>query len=198
MAEDLEKATGICREAWLYPHRHWNPYIPFNGLSSCVNCLNKANRIGKGIEVATAHFRKHKDFKVLAEIAVTYTGQKGIGFVFRELTGENMRVLGYAGDLPFTPQDVWTKEQSPERYKLSSTDSSLIVPHVPYGLTEAQKAEMEVFVGMQLKSFFMITRGGISFLLLSFEHPVSWQDETIKGLESFIQEIADIYHGTDN
>lgn len=43
-AEKLEKATGICREAWLWPDRHHNPYIPFYHGSNCLSCANRKDR----------------------------------------------------------------------------------------------------------------------------------------------------------
>ena len=44
MAEGLEEITAVCREAWLWPEYHWNPYIP---LGNCINCYTCARRIKK-------------------------------------------------------------------------------------------------------------------------------------------------------
>ena len=39
MAEALEDATGICREAWLFPKLHWNPYMKETGSNlPCLTC----------------------------------------------------------------------------------------------------------------------------------------------------------------
>lgn len=37
MAVDLELATGVCRMAWVFPEKHFNPYIPFDDAKRC-NC----------------------------------------------------------------------------------------------------------------------------------------------------------------
>ena len=40
----LEEATGICREGWIWPDRHHNPYIPFTNGINCMACLNRPTR----------------------------------------------------------------------------------------------------------------------------------------------------------
>ena len=88
MALDLESATGICREAWLYPERHWNPYIPFNGLTSCLSCQNRSLRSQKAMEMCIADFKDNKDFTRICQIGIIYIGQKGILMTWRELISE--------------------------------------------------------------------------------------------------------------
>jgi hypothetical protein len=42
MAETLEEATGIQREAWSWPQRHYNPYIPLRKRGAChCACENR-------------------------------------------------------------------------------------------------------------------------------------------------------------
>ena len=45
MAESLEGATAVCREAWMWPERHWNPYMPFSASNHCLHCANRIVRI---------------------------------------------------------------------------------------------------------------------------------------------------------
>ena len=32
----LEKGAGLCREKWLFPERHYNPYMPFIESEPCL------------------------------------------------------------------------------------------------------------------------------------------------------------------
>lgn len=45
VADKLEGATGVCREAWIWPDRHWNPYIPVTAIAgNCLSCHNRMFR----------------------------------------------------------------------------------------------------------------------------------------------------------
>ena len=58
-AMKFEQATGICREGWLFPERHWNPYMPFTKNSSrCGSCPNRITRIKKQHELCLDLFKK--------------------------------------------------------------------------------------------------------------------------------------------
>ena len=68
-AEELEKATGICREAWLWPEeRHWNPYIPFADARSCLHCSLRISRVQKWKEVALSLIEKNPTREGLQEL----------------------------------------------------------------------------------------------------------------------------------
>ena len=45
VAVKLEEATGICREAWLWPERHLNPYMPFTDATICMSCPHRITRM---------------------------------------------------------------------------------------------------------------------------------------------------------
>ena len=80
-AEKLEAATGVCREAWLWPDRHYNPYIPFFKGYNCLTCLNRKDRtrwmVGRMIKLtkkAESGSRLKAFFEVVKEARV------GMGF----------------------------------------------------------------------------------------------------------------------
>ncbi len=195
MAEALEEATGICREGWMYPSRHWNPYIPFKGNAFCVQCRNRVGRIRKSIEVMLVDFKVHRDFTRISQISITYTGQIGLLFVWRELTPEGLSLLGHAGEPPIPVVDMQTEEVTPEKIKWAREGTNtLSVPHFPYGLPDNWMREMRVLWDNQIKSLLSIMRSGLNLTLLSFDEPMNWTPEALKASEDFVQEIADIHN----
>ena len=61
MAESLEGATGVCREAWVWPERHWNPYMPFSESNLCLHCVNRIVRIRGIVDHAEGCFKDNPD-----------------------------------------------------------------------------------------------------------------------------------------
>jgi transcriptional regulator with XRE-family HTH domain len=53
MAEALEEATGVCREAWLFPERHFNPYFKDTGGNplDCMRCRNRESMSHKRVDL---------------------------------------------------------------------------------------------------------------------------------------------------
>ena len=39
--DKLMNATGVCREAWLWPEDHYNPYVPFTDGKQCLLCARR-------------------------------------------------------------------------------------------------------------------------------------------------------------
>lgn len=87
-AEELEKATGICREAWLWPDdRHWNPYIPFSDAKPCLTCRFRFSRIKRWRDIGVEHLKANPTREGLKELL------EGIA-MFNNFNVENM-LLGY-------------------------------------------------------------------------------------------------------
>jgi len=98
----LEKVTGICREGWVFPERHWNPYIPFSSYANCGNCKNKIHRTTKVVELMLDHFKstknKRKAIKKILEISKTIHGYKNSECIsIREITDKGLKLLSYIG-----------------------------------------------------------------------------------------------------
>jgi len=74
MSMKLEKATGVCREAWLWPERHFNPYIPFTNVMVCTTCKNRHSRIVAANKIIRRIYRETKNFDLMVEAAKTYNG----------------------------------------------------------------------------------------------------------------------------
>lgn len=95
IASKLENATGICREAWLWPERHFNPYIPFSDVMVCVTCKNVIGRVKAANKIFLRIFRETKDFDLLVEAARVYHGIRNeeIDFRYREVRPDGFHIL---------------------------------------------------------------------------------------------------------
>lgn len=201
MALDLESATGICREAWLYPERHWNPYIPFNGLTSCLSCQNRSFRSQKAMEMCIADFKDNKDFTRICQIGIIYIGQKGILMTWRELISESesgiqgLRLLGYfiQGESHFPIPEMYTKEETPYMYQLVEREESTAIEHFPYDIPKVFEQEVSRLFDSELKSMLTISRHGLNFFIGSFFRNMLFTDELVSKTEEYVEEIATLY-----
>jgi helix-turn-helix protein len=196
MAVQLEIVAGICREGWLFPERHWNPYIPFKGLTGCLSCQNRGTKIHKAVKVIEEHFIVHKDFQAMVDIIMLYLGQAGVAIVIRELDGKGFELCGWAGELPsIAPIPKFqSKEELPQKYAWGSTGNAiLLVPHFPYGIPDRWKNEMDFGFHNKLKSILSIQQGSLNLSILSFKHPMAWPSGVIPILENFVWYINQIW-----
>jgi len=194
----LEKATGICREAWFFPERHWNPYIPFDNIQSCSRCPNRPARINKSIEMAETHFEQAENrieaFKVLVDIYRTYTGVKGAVFVFKEVVPEGFKLLACSepsGNQPV--RDLWPKDSFRELHESALNEQTIVVPHFPYEISESIADEMNRIFHLKLTSILFIPRDGLLLLMFSDKFSLSWTNTGVKNAQMHIERISQLW-----
>jgi len=199
----LERATGICREAWLFPERHYNPYIPFKNVQSCATCHNRPNRILKSIEMAEAYFEEAEDkregFKGVVEIHRTYTGVNWGVFVFREVLPEGLKLLAcseYPDGEPvpeFLPKDSFK-----HLYQHAINEQTIVTPHFPYGLSESFAEELNLHYNLMLKSILLIASGGLLFSMYSDVVSLNWTQIGVKTCKKHIKKISRLWKEYNN
>ena len=199
----LERATGICREAWLFPERHYNPYIPFENVQSCATCHNRPNRILKSIEMAEAHFEqaenKREGFNGVVEIHKTYTGVNWGVFVFREVAPEGLKLLACSEYLDGPPApELLPKDSFKNLYQLALNEETVVTPHFPYGMSESFAEELNLHFNLQLKSILLIARGGILFSMYSDVVSLNWTQIGVKTCEKHIKRISKLWKEYNN
>jgi len=197
-AINLERATGICREAWLFPERHWNPYIPFKNIQSCATCSNRPNRILKSIEMAETHFEqaenKREAFQGVVDIHKTYTGVNWGIFVFKEVVPEGLKLLAYSEHRDGKPiPDLLPKDSFKQLYQFALDEKTIVTPHFPYGLSESFAEEINLHFNLILKSMFLIARGGLLFSMYSDVVSLSWTQIGVKTCEKHIERISKLW-----
>jgi transcriptional regulator with XRE-family HTH domain len=200
MALSLEHGTGICREAWLFPERHWNPYIPFENIQGCATCPNRFNRIMKSIEVAETYFEKAENkreaFKDLIEIYKTYTGINQAVFVWRELVPEGLKLLACSCSRDTDCQPVLEllpKDPFKRLYKLALNEQVIVIPNFPLGIVESGAEEINLYFKKRLKSKFSIARGGLFFSMYSDVISLNWSNDGVKHAIKHVERISKLW-----
>jgi hypothetical protein len=128
----LEQVTGICREGWVFPERHWNPYIPFSSYANCGNCKNKIHRIRKTSQMMIEYFKnaenKHEAIQDILEIPKVIHGyQDSEIMTIREITSKGIKLLAYIGQ----PNAIMPKLITENKFK-ESIDQVKNNNHVRY------------------------------------------------------------------
>jgi DNA-binding XRE family transcriptional regulator len=195
----LERATGICREAWLFPERHYNPYIPFENVQSCATCHNRPNRILKSIEMAEAHFEraenKREGFKGVVEIHKTYTGVNWGVFVFREVVPEGLKLLACSEYLDGPPApELLPKDSFKHLYQVALNEETVVTPHFPYGMSDSFVEELNLHFNLILKSILLIASDGILFSMYSDVVSLNWTQIGVKICEKHIKRISKLWN----
>jgi len=203
MALSLERATGICREAWLFPERHWNPYIPFEGLDICSICPNRHNRIMKSIEMAEAHFEraenKREAFKGVVEIYKTYTGISQARFVYREVVPEGLKLLACSEGADRQPLlELLPKDTFKQLYQFALNEQSVVIRNFPYDVNTLCAEEINMYFKMKLKSKLSIARGGLFFSMHSCAISLDWTGSGVKNAEKHVERIAKLWKEYNN
>jgi hypothetical protein len=195
MALDLESATGICREAWLFPERHWNPYIPFGDIQNCATCPNRFNRIMKSIEMAEIHFEqaenKREAFKGVVDIYKIYTGINKATFVWREVVPEGLKLL--AGSKCNDCPELLPTDSFKRLYQFALKEQSIVIPNFPNAVTESCAEEINLFFKKRLKSKFSIARGGLFFSMYSDVISLNWSNDGVKHAIKHVERISKLW-----
>jgi len=194
----LERATGICREAWLFPERHYNPYIPFENVRNCATCHNRPNRVLKSIEMAEAHFEqaenKREAFKGVVDIHKKYTGVNWGIFVFKEVVPEGFKLLAISEYRDGQPvAEMLPKDSFKQLYQFALDEKTIVTPHFPYGLSESFAEEINPHFNLILKSMLLIARGGLLFSMYSDVVSLNWTPVGVKTCEKHIERISKLW-----
>jgi len=176
----LEKATGVCREAWVFPDRHWNPYIPFGTGQNCFKCPNYNERYALRNKML-ANFldrapNKRKAFKSLPDLTLLLYGIEHTRFlILREITDSGLKLL--------CANEIKGIKYVPPKIIKYDVDPALINKVINRGHLVFQKEELvdasgvsrflKPLVAEKAKSVFFVAVGRI------FAKAVDYKDEGI-------------------
>ncbi len=197
MAERLEKATGICREAWIWPERHYNPYIQFQGLRNCLTCSNRTKRTQRVIETSITHFKNTKNkraaFEYLNLIAQIYTGMSDVVFLWRKITKEGLPILAHSGHPTMPALKTMSPDSFPRIWEIAQKQKTLAIEHIPYGLDESWEKEIALFRKYQIRSTLIVAKGSLLWASYSIGIPMTWKPELSDQMGNALQIISDIW-----
>jgi len=153
-AETLEAATGICREAWVFPERHYNPYIPMIDPLEC-RCFICPNREWRSYRVLSygMNLLQNPSIDPLRTVKWIMKCQKEMGLhhqdtyvVIYERDGENLKKLVSDG-VPLDPQNAEVSISVTTKHLWLATRS----PHPAYFNRKSMIKALEVLEGRLFK-----------------------------------------------
>lgn len=205
-AVELEKATGICREAWLWPEeRHWNPYIPFADARSCLNCSLRISRVQKWKEVALSLIEKNPTREGLQELLEGIVKFNNYDTEFLHISHgridesgfEKLARVGYE-ILPKVVTEEYAMARFPWAWQQLKSGQDLYLPYVHEQLPVEAPADLAWARKKGFKSVYFIQADGFFFIINAFlesDHiildPKQFEviKEIIRSLKPFIEHL---------
>lgn len=195
MALGLEKATGMCRESWLFPERHRNVYMPFTDARFCLTCPNRINRVKvtskKMLELARGMDDKVEICEATIEIIKAINDLGGdVTVGIRELEPGGIRLLAVLGDNhapTFIPNDAM-----PWGIGKFRKGETVHIPYFPHDLPPEAQTDRMFIEPLQVRCFLAMSSGRFVLLMVSHGPLILWTEEIIKGMEKFIVKLGEI------
>ena len=198
MAEDLEKATGICREAWIWPERHFNPYVPLTDAIQCMSCRNRITRMRmvtkKCVELVRGAEDKLQALKDVIEIAHVCNGfTNDVTMSLRKVIPEGLELLAAKGN--WTAPHLLTDEMFPWGLKEMRAGRTVHIPVYPWDLPLEATQERAFGDRMGIRCLLAMTSGKLVIIVVSRGIIMQWTPEIIERGEWFIRELTEAYDG---
>jgi hypothetical protein len=214
MSVAIEGATGVCREAWLWPERHWNPYIPVVDTFHCPECPNRIrsiifahNEIMKELSNC-GRPRTHGDKKrVLAQIvsiAWEFMQFPPASVVsFREIIPAGFELLAYkCGDVAiktsFSFMPVIPKDIIPNAYQDYQTPGFVTYSrHFPEDLPEHWAQERELLAMKNIKTLLTVSSGKLLYSYGCTNGERVYTPETIEFVKGLVMDYHKAIYGKE-
>jgi transcriptional regulator with XRE-family HTH domain len=202
MARPLEQATGICREAWIWPERHWNPYQPFASAGQCFGCPFRGRRDQRIMELALDHFRQAADkraaFQDIAELGAVMSGyNRSVMLVFREITRDSLKTLAMSSAVDYPYRDDIPSHEQPFIARYYREGRTLVSSPYPFGLEDdgsrGYEKALEFGQRIGVKSLFVVSCGRVGFSVVSFENPIAYSPQVVAATEHAVAELDRIW-----
>ena len=124
----LEKATAVCREAWLWPaDRHWNPYIPMTDSIRCTHCENRIGRVQQLVEFDWSHLDTVQDMMNYFQAIIK--NPPHVMTSIRKIIPEGLKLIGVINPIPETPELI-TTDMAQEFYDHMHNNGAICISSV--------------------------------------------------------------------
>jgi transcriptional regulator with XRE-family HTH domain len=200
VAVKLEKATGFPRESWLFPERHYNPYIPLldgedPGWEVCKYRIDLVNHV---TDLMLEDFSRHGDFYRMLEISSSFQGfdNKEIVLTFRIVTRRGLELLASTLEsLASTPFKINHGDEFRWLYERAVAGLSVHVPYYPVPPYVLEGAEHEFAIALEygIRCFMAVSSGRLWLSEWSMGRRMVWSPEVIDRLAWFIREVDKLY-----
>lgn len=194
LAVNLEKGTGVCRESWIWPERHWNPYIPLGKATSCLTCLNIASRMWftakRIVKMVDAADDKPAFILTVPELIHGFNGfTNAVTIKLREVITDGWKLLACVGDCEGQPELV-TKNMSPWIIDKLIAGETVSFMNLPYDIPETEPLDRELTMATQQRSALILQREPLTFILYSSNIPMFFSDTYIEAIEYLVSKMA--------
>lgn len=198
-AKNLERATGICREAWIWPERHWNPYIPFVKTSVCGSCPNRIHRIEKINAMCIDDLKKAEDkreaFNLIIKrlMTVVHGETSGQLVVFREILPDKLVLLAAGGNIRHG-HNVLKGERWQGLIDAVQKRGVFSVPHWPHDIPDGNPAALMLYIE-DPRSYYRFSSGRhIVFFVIATRYTMMYTPKILRAGQLFVDALDKIWH----
>ena len=171
----LEKATGICREAWVFPDRCWNPYIPLAESHHCGGCPKKGVRFHMITEQAFRLAGKFSDSKGLTaalEVIKVYDNwPDSVWYGFSQITPEGLEFIVGFEDSVYKPKPLMPNKKFKDILEKLKSGQPILFPFIgqPYTRLKHFAAMEKIFNPKMPKSSYIFPFKALTLSIFSFD-----------------------------
>ena len=183
----LENATGVCREAWLWPERHYNPYMDFHDAIQCTSCPYVLQRGQRLCEIYTKYCEDVSDVVAILERVIN--PPPWYCFIVCQQVEEGWKLLANMNAPGFW--GILANEILPDVVKSVGEDDVLVVPSI----SAMNKPNREFFENHNIVSFSMARYKDIILADYTVERPMAFYPEHEVIWRKFVRLLYDIAHG---
>lgn len=197
----FEQTTGICREAWLFPERHWNPYIPFSNSLACGSCANRIHRAKMVTKLLLENFdktaNKKENIKNFTEITRAFTGKtSGSMFLYREIFSDKLVLLGAGGDMRHG-HDVLKGSRWQGLIDAVQKRGAFVVPHFPHDIPNDTPPESLILYIEDPRSYYRFSSGRhLVYFVVSSISTIKYTPEVTNEFQDRIEKLDELWHQT--
>lgn len=193
MAEGLEETTGICREGWMWPERHFNPYMPFADPTSCFRCERRVTRIRKTTDWCIAYMEEaeDKDEALKQVVNLVYSingGRESCVMSIREFTPRGMELIAHGANHP-TPKLV-TRKDWPWVYEQVEKGEIVYIPIAPDCFPAEAKLEREMTKLAGMKSVLALRAARFMVKVCTFTSCCLWTPKMLHELARWLHGVT--------
>lgn len=192
-SEKLEAATGVCREAWLWPDRHWNPYVPFMSKpNTCLGCANRKGRVKWLVDRCMALVdnaeNKIESEQTCLNVFKTMGGyDDNVAYGLRRWENDEFVLVAHTAPYKFKP--VMHRSEMPNFAKYLDKDEPILV-HSVFQMPE-DWPERKQMIEYGITSLLGVSYEGCAFGMMTFNgHIAKWTD----GMVGIATDLIQCFH----
>lgn len=193
----LEKATGICREAWVFPDRCWNPYMPFAESRYCGGCPKKGIRFSMIKEQAFRFAEKFPDRKgltaALEVIQIYENWPDSVWCGFSQITPEGLEFIVGFEDGVYKPEPLIPNKKFKHVIEKLKSGQPILSPFMGQHHTRLNHftSIAKRYHSKMLKSSYMFPFKDLVLSIFSFDFSMILYDDDIQAEMDLVRGLCE-------